>query len=113
MIAFCVCPPCLYFSEFHILRPQYCIIIIIIIIIILAPFPQIFCSDIVFQQTKPFMYCPPTASNLLSICTYLQCRSLTTVHLESRCALRSRYVDLVVSIKVAVEVCFCFTVFSC
>jgi hypothetical protein len=36
-----------------------------------------------------------------------------TVRSESRCALRLRYVDLVVSIEVAVEVCCCFTVFSC
>jgi hypothetical protein len=36
-----------------------------------------------------------------------------TVHSESRGALRLRYVDLVVSIEVAVEVCCCFTVFSC
>jgi hypothetical protein len=32
---------------------------------------------------------------------------------ETHCALRLRYVDLVVSIEVAVEVCCCFTVFSC
>jgi hypothetical protein len=31
---------------------------------------------------------------------------------ESRCALRLRYIDLVVSVEVAVEVCCCFTVFS-
>jgi hypothetical protein len=31
---------------------------------------------------------------------------------ESRCAVRLRYVDLVVSIKVGVEVCCCFTVFG-
>jgi hypothetical protein len=36
----------------------------------------------------------------------------SSVRLESRCALRLRYVDLVVSIKVAVEVFCCFTVFS-
>jgi hypothetical protein len=35
-----------------------------------------------------------------------------TVRSESRCALRLRYVDLVASIEVAVEVCSCFTVFS-
>jgi hypothetical protein len=34
---------------------------------------------------------------------------LYTEHSESRCALRLRYVDLVVSIEVAVEVCCCFT----
>jgi hypothetical protein len=37
----------------------------------------------------------------------------STVRSESRCAFRLRYVDLVVSIEVAVEVCCCFTVFSC
>jgi hypothetical protein len=37
----------------------------------------------------------------------------STVRSEVRCALRLRYVDLVISIEVAVEVCCCFTVFSC
>jgi hypothetical protein len=36
-----------------------------------------------------------------------------TVCPERRCALRLRYVDLIVSIEVAIEVCCCFTVFSC
>jgi hypothetical protein len=36
-----------------------------------------------------------------------------TVCSESRCAFRLRYIDMVVSIEVAVEVCCCFTVFSC
>jgi hypothetical protein len=36
-----------------------------------------------------------------------------TVCSESRCAPRLRYVNLIVSIKVAIEVCCCFTVFSC
>jgi hypothetical protein len=36
----------------------------------------------------------------------------STVSSESRCALRLRYVDSVVGIEVAVEVCS-FTVFSC
>jgi hypothetical protein len=36
-----------------------------------------------------------------------------TVRSESRCSLRLRYVDFVVSIEVAVAVCCCFTVFSC
>jgi hypothetical protein len=35
------------------------------------------------------------------------------VRSESRCTLRLRYVNLVVSIEVAVEVCCCFTAFSC
>jgi hypothetical protein len=37
----------------------------------------------------------------------------SAVRSESHCALRLRYVDLVVSTEVAVEVCCCFTVFSC
>jgi hypothetical protein len=45
------------------------------------------------------------------ICMYTQTQ--TTVRSESRCALRLRYVDLVVSIEVAAKVCCCFTVFSC
>jgi hypothetical protein len=36
-----------------------------------------------------------------------------TLRSESRCALKLRYVDLVVSIEVAVELCCCSTVFSC
>jgi hypothetical protein len=36
-----------------------------------------------------------------------------TVRSESFCVLRLRYVDLVVGIEVAIEVCCCFTVFSC
>jgi hypothetical protein len=36
-----------------------------------------------------------------------------TVRSESRCALRLRYVELFVSIEVAVKVSCCFTVFSC
>jgi hypothetical protein len=36
-----------------------------------------------------------------------------TVLSESHCTLRLRYLDLVVSIEDAVEVCCCFTVFSC
>jgi hypothetical protein len=41
------------------------------------------------------------------------CLYKTTVRSESRCALRLRYVDLVVITEVAGEVCCCFTVFSC
>ena len=36
-----------------------------------------------------------------------------TVRSESHCALRLRYVDLVVSIEVAVEVCCCCVTFRC
>jgi hypothetical protein len=39
--------------------------------------------------------------------------NVCTVRSEIRCALRLRYVHLVVSIEVAVEVCCCFSVFSC
>jgi hypothetical protein len=46
---------------------------------------------------------PSTAT----ICNYNTLRS------KNRCALRLRYVDLVVRIEGAVEVCCCFTVFSC
>jgi hypothetical protein len=35
------------------------------------------------------------------------------VRSESPCALRLRYVDLVVSVEVAIDVCCCFTVFGC
>jgi hypothetical protein len=35
------------------------------------------------------------------------------VRSESRCGRGVRWGDLVVSIEVAVEVCCCFTVFSC
>jgi hypothetical protein len=41
------------------------------------------------------------------------CPIIYMVRSESRCALILRYVDLVVSIEVAVEVRCCFTVFSC
>jgi hypothetical protein len=44
--------------------------------------------------------------NKLILCIY-------TVRSESRCALRLRYLDLIVSIEVAVEVCCRFSVFSC
>jgi hypothetical protein len=45
---------------------------------------------------------------------YLCIRLLAyTVRSESRCALRLRYVDLFVSVEVAVDVGGCFAVFSC
>jgi hypothetical protein len=47
-----------------------------------------------------------------SLCVCV-CVCVYTVRSESRCALRLRYVDLVVSVEVAFEVCRCFTVFSC
>jgi hypothetical protein len=56
-------------------------------------------TDVISQQ-KRRMACPQV---------HVHC----TVLSESRRALRLRYVDLVVSIKVAVAVCCCFTVFSC
>jgi hypothetical protein len=57
---FCVCPPCLCFSEFHNLKLQYWIT--------LAPFSQIFCNDFALKQTRLFIYYSTIASNLLSIC---------------------------------------------
>jgi hypothetical protein len=46
--------------------------------------------------------------------TYIHIYTRTyTVRSESCCALTLRSVDLVVSIEFAVEVCCCFTVFSC
>jgi hypothetical protein len=39
-------------------------------------------------------------------------KAFYTVRSESRCALRLRYVALVVSIEVAVEVCCCVTIKS-
>jgi hypothetical protein len=57
------------------------------------------------MQTPRTMAQTEDASNLHS--------GRTTVRSESHCALRLRYVDLVVSIEVAVEMCCCFTVFSC
>jgi hypothetical protein len=48
-----------------------------------------------------------------SVLVYLLTRGNNTVRSESPCALRLRYVDLVVSIEVAVEMCCCVTVFSC
>jgi hypothetical protein len=44
---------------------------------------------------------------------YFNYYTTNTVRSGSRCALRLRYVDLVVSIEVAVEVGCCCNVFSC
>jgi hypothetical protein len=49
----------------------------------------------------------------ISYCLKQRIKLHYTVLSESRCAPRLRCVDLVVSIEVAVEVCCCFTVFSC
>jgi hypothetical protein len=48
----------------------------------------------------------------LKLLLYLHLWSCT-VRSEIRCALRLRYVDLVASIEVAVEVYCCFSAFSC
>jgi hypothetical protein len=59
----------------------------------------------------------PEFVDLLDRCVirqFLHSHKHNIVRSESRCALRLRYVDLVVSIEVAVDVCCCcFTVFSC
>jgi hypothetical protein len=49
-------------------------------------------------------------NNIICKLCYLYC---STVRSESRCALRLRYVDLVVSIEIAVAVCCYFNVLSC
>jgi hypothetical protein len=55
-----------------------------------------------------YLYLLPV--NLIArCCTCL----LNTVRSETNCTFRLRYVDLDVSIEVAVEVCCYFTVFSC
>jgi hypothetical protein len=43
---------------------------------------------------------------------HLRLTLYSTVLLERHCELRLRYVDLVFSIEIAVELCCCFTVFS-
>jgi hypothetical protein len=75
------------------------------------------------------MFCPSVAGSCITL-TYLTsywtanramiegiCNEFLskyyTVLSKSRCALRLRYVDLVASNEVAVEVCCCFIVFSC
>jgi len=52
---------------------------------------------------------------VLMLITYLQFTipPYYTMRLESHCALTRQYVDLVVSIKVAVEVCCCCVTFHC
>jgi hypothetical protein len=56
---------------------------------------------------------PEECNSTLGLCvSRLSCTADNNVRSESRCALRLRYVELVVSIEEAVEVCCCFTVFS-
>jgi hypothetical protein len=53
---------------------------------------------------------------LLDIATVAACTAacgISTVRSESHCALTLRYVDLVVSIEVAVEVCCWYVTFQC
>ena len=47
------------------------------------------------------------------VCNVVKWFCSCTVRSESHCALRLRYVDLVVSIEVAVEVCCCCVTFHC
>jgi hypothetical protein len=54
-----------------------------------------------------------TCTELRSLRWCIPVMLLNTISPESRCALRLRYVDLVVCTEVAVEVCCCFSVFSC
>jgi hypothetical protein len=59
-----------------------------------------------------FLLCIRPTDNQFRSITHTICH-IHTARSESRCALRLRYVDLVVSIEVGVEMCCCFTVFSC
>jgi hypothetical protein len=68
------------------------------------------------QVYQDFLHVCPEFVDLLNRCVirqFLRGHKHNIVCSESRCALRLGYVDLVVSIEVAVEVCCCFTVFSC
>jgi hypothetical protein len=69
------------------------------------------------QLSRTSVFCTPgviqTLQYTLGIPEHCQEAGFYTVRSESRCALRLRYVDMVVSIEVVVEVCRCFTVFSC
>jgi hypothetical protein len=58
-------------------------------------------------QINLFLYCFQMSLLCNEICPSY------TVSSESCCSLRLRYVDLVVIIKAAVEVCCCLTVFRC
>jgi hypothetical protein len=69
-------------------------------------------NRLVFITEKESIYCAVRTGSLNVIQVNPQ-RPVYTVRSESRYALRLRYVDLVVSIEVTVEVCCCFTVFSC
>jgi hypothetical protein len=59
------------------------------------------------------LYCVIIILECLNLLEVTLLPLVNTAHSESHCALRVWYLDLVVSIEVAVEVCCCFTVFSC
>jgi hypothetical protein len=59
------------------------------------------------REKNTTQHCIPEDCNVDVIIIY------NTVCSENRCALRLWYIDLVVSIEVAIEVCYCFSVFSC
>jgi hypothetical protein len=58
-------------------------------------------EDICTREKNTTQHCIPEDCNVDVIIIY------NTVHSENRCALRLWYVDLVVSIEVAIEVCRC------
>jgi hypothetical protein len=62
--------------------------------------------------TEP-LGCVTVAIRAFQILYILRYVNNFTVRSGSRCALRLRYVDVGVSIEVAIVVCCCFTVFSC
>jgi hypothetical protein len=76
------------------------------------PKPQhVLCNmKVQYSFHKSSLLVPTTQPTSFSLFFKTDCN---TVRSESHCALRLRYVDLVVSIEVAVGVCCCFTVFGC
>jgi hypothetical protein len=92
------------FRSAHVVMYVFCCCIFMYV-----PF-SVFCA--LFVCKCELYYCHRVSTQLRSNILY-HIISFSTVRSESRCALRLRYVDLVVSIEDAVEVWCSFTVFSC
>jgi hypothetical protein len=65
------------------------------------------------QKTKKLCAAKLQSKQDSSDLEFLKKYSSYTVRSDSHCALRLWFVDLVVGIEVTVEMCCCFTVFSC
>jgi hypothetical protein len=63
------------------------------------------------EEYSLFIEAETKGENSMEIISYR--KENNALRSESRCALGLRYVDTVVSIEASVEVCCCFTVFSC